>query len=258
MSFTLGVVPYLNALPLYRTLEMGGSVEVLRSVPAQLSQQLASAQCDVALIPIVEHFRGVGEGVISDSCIGSNGAVRSVLLFTRAPMRAISSVAVDTSSRTSVALLRVLLVDGYGVQPRFVEHPPDLEAMLAAHDAALLIGDNALEAVENATRNAIGILDLGAIWTKKVAQKPFVYAAWVTRRGLDEERAQELGAVLNTARDEGLQRLSEIVATNPIPSRLSNAQIEDYLRHAVEFHLTPEHRAGMEEFRRRCEAHGLL
>jgi chorismate dehydratase len=116
----LGVVPYLNALPLYHTLLASTQVQVVRAVPSQLAPQLARGECDVALIPIVEHFRGVGETVISDACIGSSQAVRSVLLFHRVPLQEITSVAVDTSSRTSVALLRIVLRRRLSVAPTFV------------------------------------------------------------------------------------------------------------------------------------------
>jgi len=255
---TLGVVPYLNALPLYRTLETSGAVQLRRVVPSQLAPYLASGECDAALIPIVDHFRGAGAAVISDACIGSNGPVRSVLLFARQPTRHIKSVAVDTSSHTSVALLRVILADGYGIQPPFVEHAPDLSAMLETHDAALLIGDNALEAVPEATRAGLAILDLGAAWTLKLTRKPFVYAAWVTRRGLTRDASGELSTLLSEARDAGLQDLEGIVRANPIPTRLEPEQVEDYLRHAVNFYFTDEARAGMEEFRQRCFKHGLI
>lgn len=256
--FTLGVVNYLNALPLYRTLEMSGTARFIRFVPAQLTPRLAAGECDAALIPIVDYLRGVGSQVISNGCIGSSRAVRSVLMFTRRPIPDISSVAVDTSSHTSVALLRVILADGYGIKPPFIEHKPNLEAMLDRHDAALLIGDKALEATPIAQKQGINILDLGTAWTEQVAHKPFVYAAWITRKGLEPERCEQLGAMLNAARDEGLRTLPDIVQHNPVETRLTPTQIEDYLRHAIEFFLTDAHRAGIEEFRRRCQAHDLL
>ncbi|MDQ3814689.1 MAG: menaquinone biosynthesis protein [Armatimonadota bacterium] len=256
--FTLGVVPYLNALPLYRTLETSGAARLIRAVPSRLAPYLASGGCDVALIPIVDHFRGAGAAVISNACIGSNGPVRSVLLFSRVPVTEIKSVAIDTSSHTSVALLRVILGDGYHVQPAFVDHAPDLHAMLEQHDAALLIGDKALEATEEATRVGTAIIDLGAAWTFKLTKKPFVYAAWVTRPGLSAEASEELAALLSWARDKGVAHLSELVKNSPVQTRLTPEQVEDYLSHAVDYYLTPAHRAGMEIFRLRCVKYGLV
>jgi chorismate dehydratase len=284
MTFTLGIVPYLNALPLYHTLHEDGTgqdgaaqspqssaanVKLVRAVPSQLAPMLSRGECDVALIPIVEHFRGVGERIVSDACIGSSGVVRSVLLFSRLAPQDIRRVAIDASSRTSVALLRVVLRDGYGVAPEFVEHAPDRCAMLKHADAALLIGDNALEAAaapeddrerdnseRDAENNPITILDLGEEWTR-LTGLPFVYAAWVARHHLSDEAARELAALLDTARDAGRELLTEIARANSNP-QLSSALIESYLRDAINHHMTASHRAGLEEFRRRCAAHQLL
>lgn len=256
--YTLGVVDYLNALPLYRTLETAGTARFIRAVPSLLTPRLAAGECDAALIPIVDHLRGVGGQIISDACIGSSGNVRSVLMFHRVPVAQIKSVAVDTSSHSSVALLRIILADGYGIRPPFVEQRPDLPAMLESHEAALLIGDKALEAAQAVDGSEIQILDLATAWMERVARKPFVFAAWVARDGLAPANCEELGAMLSAARDEGLRNLPEVVRQNPIATRLNPAQVEDYLRHAIEFHLTDAHRAGLEEFRQRCQAHNLL
>jgi chorismate dehydratase len=251
----LGAVPYLNALPLYHTLLTSTDIQVMCAVPSQLAPQLARGECDVALIPVVEHFRGVGETVISDACIGSSQAVRSVLLFHRVPLQEITSVAVDTSSRTSVALLRIVLQDGYDTVPAFVEHAPDFASMLQSQHAALLIGDNALKATPQAQQTGVAILDLGLAW-RQITGLPFVYAAWVARRGLESKAQTELATLLNRARDEGMHHIAEIA--RGAESEVPTATIESYLREAIEYSLTPQHRAGMEEFKRRCLAKGLV
>lgn len=276
MTFVLGVVPYLNALPLYHTLNADSDgrnsapqsptadVKLIRAVPSQLAPMLARGECDVALIPIVEHFRGVGERIISDACVGSSGPVRSVLLFSRLAPQDIRRVAIDASSRTSVALLRVVLRDSYSIAPEFIAHAPNHRAMLKHADAALLIGDNALEAAaalrdnsgRDAENNSITVLDLGEEWTR-LTGLPFVYAAWVARHNLSDEAARELAALLNTARDEGCRLLPEIARAHSNP-QLSSALIESYLRDAINHRLSTPHLAGLEEFRRRCAVHELL
>jgi len=256
--YTLGVVDYLNALPLYRTLEQSGAVKIIRAVPSQLGEPLLRGDCDAALVPIVDHFRGIGSALISDACIGSSGPVRSVLMFSNVPVHEIRSVAADTSSHTSVALLRVILADGYNVQPALVDHAPNLTAMLSQHDAALLIGDRALEAMAPARRDGINIFDLGAAWTLAIARKPFVFAAWAVRKGMGAEETDDLSRLLSQARDEGVRNLHQIVAENPVRTSLSAVEVEDYLAHAVDFVLTPQHAAGMEEFRLRCRKHNLV
>lgn len=248
---TLGSVPYLNALPLYRPLESSGVARIIRVVPARLGVHLQNGECAAALLPIVDHFRDPQSFLVSDACIGSNGAVRSVLLFTKKAPRDIESVAADTSSHTSVALLRVLLADAFKAQPPFIDHVPELEQMLQAHDAALIIGDNALEAAQNPP-HGVEILDLGDCW-KQLTGLPFVFAAWIAR-----QKTENLDDLLSQTRDEGEKNLTQIVGENPIPTQLSSAIIEDYLRHAVTFHLNESHRAGLEEFRKRCKQHKLI
>ena len=248
---TLGSVSYLNALPLYRPLETSGKARIIRVVPARLGIHLQNGDCAAALLPIVDHFRDPQSFLVSDACIGSDGAVRSVLLFTKKAPRDIKSVAADTSSHTSVALLRVLLADVFNARPPFVDHAPNIEAMLQAHDAALIIGDNALEAAQNPPHGT-EIIDLGAQW-KQLTGLPFVFAAWIAR-----EKTENLDELLSQTRDEGEENLPQIVAENPISTRLAPNQIEDYLRHAVTFHLNEAHRAGLDEFKKRCKRHELI
>lgn len=253
---TLGSVPYLNALPLYRTLETTDAARIIRVVPAQLEKHLQNGDCVAALCPIVDHFRDPQSYLVSDACIGSDGAVRSVLIFTKVAPEHIRTLAADTSSHTSVALSHVLLADAFGVRPTFHDHAPQLGQMLAAHDAALIIGDPALEAVQNPPQG-VQVLDLGAEW-KKMTGLPFVFAAWLSRGESQQTVPADLGEILSAARDEGEAKLPQVVAANPIPTRLSPAQIEDYLRHAVTFHLDEAHRAGLNEFRARCAKHDLI
>jgi chorismate dehydratase len=256
---TLGVVSYLNALPLYRTLEASGQVKVLRAVPALLAQMLENRECDAAIMPVVDYFRGTGSQIISDACIGTKpekgGIVQSVLLFHKTPLHEVQTVAADTSSHSSVALTRVLLGDVHGITPPFYDHAPNLPAMLEAHDAAVIIGDAALEAARD--HADVPVVDLGAAWMAHTGL-PFVFAAWIARDDLEQDAARELGALLNAARDEGEADIAGIVANKPFPSSLSDAQIEDYLQNAVEFHISPDHRAAIERFRARCTHYNLL
>lgn len=254
--FKLGTVPYLNAQPLHRTLQSRTDIEIVGAVPVLLAPQLAAGECDVALIPVVEYFRGVGEEIISNAAICSSEEVRSVLVFHRTPVEEIRTMAIDQSSRTSVAMQHVILADAYGIMPERGVLSPDFNAMMQNHDAALLIGDPALEARPLAQEQGIEILDLGAAWTK-LTGLPFVYAAWVARRGLETEKKDELAALLNQARDEGIELIADIAADNPTHINISAADIESYLTFAIEHTMTDSHVAGLTEFRRRCILHGL-
>ncbi len=253
MKFRLGVVPYLNALPLHWTLGQSRAVEIVRAVPSKLAGLLENGEFDAALLPVVDHLRGVGDGLLGDAIIGATGQVRSVLLFSRVPIEKIESIAADTSSHTSVALLKVLFDGFFGQIPPFFDHAPNLAAMLETHDAALLIGDPALEAAQNP--GDLMVWDLASAW-RELTGLPFVFAAWTARNGL--KNRGELENLLNQARDEGVTRIAEIVAQNPLKTGLPPRVVESYLKDAIQFWLTGAHHDGLEEFRRRCAALQLL
>jgi len=254
--FTLGVVSYLNALPLYRTLEASGKVDVIPVLPSKLAELLDAGKVDAAMMPIIDHLRGVGDGIVGNACIGATGAVRSVRMHANVAPERITAVAADTSSHTSVALLHILLKDLYNIEPRFVDHKPNLDRMLQSCDAALIIGDTALEIAESPVKSTF-MLDLAEGW-QQLTGLSFVFAAWIARRGLSSSQKSELSELLNSARDDGLANLKKIVEENIIPTAMSKAQIEEYLRHSIEFTITPAHQAGIEEFARRATSHQLV
>ncbi|HEX8550401.1 MAG TPA: menaquinone biosynthesis protein [Abditibacteriaceae bacterium] len=254
MSFKLAAVSYRNALPLLFGLE--AHCEIVRAVPSQLSPLLRAGACDAALLPVVGWFRGAGEEIVSDACIGATGDVRSVLLFHRGPVDALKNIALDSSSRTSVALLHIVLHDLYGVSPNLTVLSPDLKEMLHQNDGALLIGDAALEARAHSEASGAEILDLGEAW-QRLTGLPFVFAAWITRRGLLTEETASLSATLASARNAGLQNLDALARAGETPT-LSADELRRYFSDSIDYVITDAHRAGLEEFRRRCVAHNLV
>lgn len=253
--FTIGTVSYLNSVPLVAPLEDSGQT-IVRAVPSVLAPMLDRGECDVALIPVVEWFRGVGEHLISDACIASSREVRSVLIFHRGAVENIKRIALDQSSRTSVALTQIVLQDLYGVSPETSVLSPDLATMLEHNDGALLIGDAALIARDQCEALGAQILDLGAAWTQ-LTGLPFVYAAWISRKGLAAADEDELAKELNAARDAGLARIDEL-AQEFGTAEIRAGTIRSYYSEAIEYRLTAAHRAGLDEFRRRCATHGLV
>jgi len=253
--FRIGTVSYLNAVPLVAPLEASGHT-IIRAVPSLLAPMLDRDECDVALIPVIEWFRGVGAHMISDACIASSRQVRSVLLFHRGPVEAVRRIALDHSSRTSVALTKIVLQDLYGIAPESSVLSPDLARMLEHNDGALLIGDAALIARDQCEALGAEILDLGAAWTQ-LTGLPFVYAAWISRRELPQAAEEELAAALNAARDAGLQQI-DALARELGTAEIDAGTIRAYFSEAIEYRLTETHRAGLDEFRHRCGAHGLI
>ena len=210
----LGAVGYLNARPLVYGLDRAPEFSLRFDVPSRCAALLHEGQIDVGLIPSIEylhHPQGRAAGgyrIVPDLAIASRGPVASVAIYTTKPIADVRSIAMDTSSRTSVALVRVLCARAFHIHPEVHPCPPDLRAMLIGADAALIIGDNALFMEAGVAQLALEKIDLGDAWTKMTGL-PFVYAFWAGRPGA--LTASQVAA-LQVARDNGVARASEIAA----------------------------------------------
>jgi chorismate dehydratase len=242
MPVRVGAVSYLNARPLVRGLErFPGRFDLRFDLPSRCASLLHSGEIDLGLIPSIEYLAGdyrvvPGIGVVSD------GAVASVAMFTRVPVARIRSLALDTSSRTSVALIKVLCARYFRIAPVFVSAGPDLGAMVAEADAALLIGEPALLA----QYRLLGLekIDLGSAW-KEMTGLPFVYAFWAGSPGI--LTAADV-RVLQTARDEG-RRASDDVAARYFAGEPDKQAIgAAYLRNCIQYHVGERERLAVERF----------
>lgn len=252
MSVRIGAVGYLNARPLTWALDRDPARWTIRyDLPAVCAALLQAGQVDLGLTPSIEYLHAPDYRFVPGIAIGSRGAVTSVALYSTKPMADVRTIALDTSSRTSVALTRVLCHDWFKIAPEFVPQGPGLEAMTATHDAALLIGDPALEA----DADALGLLkvDLGETWLEMTGL-PFVYAAWTGRAG-----AVSAGDVqaLQAARDEGLAHIETIAAEYAANDPGRTARAAAYLRDNVRYGLGPDEAAGLQLFLNRAAALGL-
>jgi chorismate dehydratase len=239
------VVAYLNAVPLVHGVEADPRFEILRDVPSRIADALHAGGIDLGVIPSIEYAAG-DYAIVPAVAIASRGPVRSVSLFHRRPLASVRRVALDSSSRTSAALLRILLRDRLGRDPEYVVMPPSLPEMLAAADAALLIGDRALYFEGPESR-----LDLGQEWTERTGL-PFVWAFWAGRR--EAARPSDV-ARLQAALAAGLQALPAIASTyNGNRAGLN----EDYLRRHIVYRLDEAESAGLNEFYKRAFGLGLI
>jgi len=245
----LGGITYLNAQPLLWGLAGHPEVELQTDLPSRMADYLAQGKVEAAIVPVVECLRG-GLSILPGPCIGSEGKVGSVLLFLGRPLEQVSRVALDESSRTSAALARVLL-SGWGRDCWYVQSRPGLEAMLTRANAALMIGDPALQEVARTQRPA---LDLGEEWTK-LSGLPFVYAVWAARPGYDWGPARE---VLAGALEQGLAHREEIAALAAARLKLPEAVCREYISARIQYRMTERYLAGLAEFGRRCRALGLV
>jgi chorismate dehydratase len=248
VSLRLGVVPYLNVAPIVHGLAGDERFLLVRDVPSRIAERLHAGEIDVGMIPSIEYAAGE-YAIVPGIAIGSRGPVRSVSLFHRVPLERVRRVALDASSRTSAALLKVLLRERLGREPEYATAPPSVTAMLDEADAALVIGDPALYFDGDVPR-----LDLGAEW-QALTGLPFVYAFWAGRPGVLEP--SDVTRLQDSLR-AGLRELPRIAAQYNGHGAGRFAENEAYLRSNIAYGLGDEEVAGLREFYRRAHAAGLI
>jgi chorismate dehydratase len=210
-------------------------------VPAKCAELLHENKVDLGLIPAIEYLRG-DYTIVPDVAIASDGDVATVAVFTRKPMHLVETIALDLSSRTSVALTRILCAKRWGISPKFTPAEPDLEAMLQRADAALVIGDPAFDIVPG--KHQVTKVDLGGEW-KALTGLPFVYAMWVGRPGV---ASAEQCRLLQEARDRGLANLPAIAKLAGGGNGADEQKALAYLRDNLKFRLGESEQAGLRRF----------
>jgi len=255
----IGAVSYLNTKPLIHTLadRLGDQGCLTLDLPSRLSQDLAAGRLDVALIPSVEFFRGNGYQVISDAAIACRGPVWSVRLLSRVQVPEISRLALDEGSRTSAAMVRVLLWEMHRLRPETTPLEIDQSPEEVDADAILLIGDRAMHPAQGVYRE---IWDLGDRWCRWT-ELPFVFARWVARPGIEWAGKLDfaaLSSMLEASRDAGLHSLEDIAARESASHGLTKEDLHRYFAENLHFRLGPGERTGLETFRLRAAELGLI
>ncbi len=248
----LGAVSYLNVRPLVAGLTTTPGVSLRFDVPSLCARLLADGDIDLGMVPSITYLDRPGDRIVPDVCIGSEGPVASVALFSRKPLDEIHSIALDSSSRTSAMLTRVLCARRFHITPTFVPHGPDLESMLAVADAALLIGDPALFLDLEAHR-AIKI-DLGAEWTNMTGL-PFVWAFWSGRPNAADASVTR---VLNAAAAAGQADLDAVANAYCADDHQRQPIARRYLREHMRYALDARAIQGLETYYREAAALGLV
>ena len=205
----VGAVSYLNTKPLIYGLDlemMKEQAELIIDYPSKIASMLLKDEIDVGLVPVAIIPEMKEYHIVSDYCIGSVGAVASVCLFSEVPLDKIETVLLDYQSRTSVALLKVLIRNFWKINVDFEETSGDYQSQILGTKAGLVIGDRALQQ----RKISPFIFDLGLEW-KKFTGLPFVFAAWVSNKKLDGNFISEF----NEANAFGLNRIEEVVQANP-------------------------------------------
>ena len=263
----ISAISFLNTAPLMwdfehpeqAGLKLGASFEFAYTVPSQCAQQLADGTADIGIIPSITYATIPNLAVLPDVAIASKHAVRSILLVLNKPLDQVRTVALDTSSRTSVALTKILFAKffpGPGAR-EYLAMEPDLDRMLPAADAALLIGDKALQV----DRTKYPALDLAEEW-RRFTGKPFVFAFWAIRLGALSQGppAYEIAEILSRSRDHGLEPANVALIARDWAPRLGLGEslLRSYLTENIHYTLDPDNSEGLDLFYSYAEELGLI
>jgi chorismate dehydratase len=253
---TVGCVSFLNARPLIDGLEEESGVRLLSDVPSRLLEVLLSRQASVALCPTID-YQSAPERlcVVPVGAIGSEATTMTVRVFSRQPFAGIDRMAVDADSRTSVALLQVVLHELYRIRPSLTSfnHHTAPTQFGAETDALLLIGDKVVASSPDPDQFPHQ-LDLGEAW-HQITGLPFVFATWMTPLGTD---LGELPRLLRRRRDLNRGRIREIVLSCAAEHGWTADLAELYLGSLLRYELGQRELKGMTVFWERCHELGLI
>ena len=269
----ISAISYLNTAPLmwdFEHGEAGSEFDPSYTLPSACARALEAGTADIGIIPAAAYAQVPGLMVLPGVAIASRRPVRSILLVSRVPVEKIRTVALDTSSMTSVALTKILFEKWLGGGRTFTSMAPNIEQMLVDHDAGLLIGDPALQI----DRSRHHTLDLAEEWIRHTG-KPFVFAFWAVRKealcGESRPRlsaarsdahlpARDLATIFQQSRDHGLEPVSLVHITREWAPRLGlkESDLHSYLTENIYYHLDAPCLEGLQLFYRYAAEIGAL
>ncbi len=257
----ISAISFLNTAPLMWDFEHGDAARnfaIEYTIPSACAAALAANQADIGIIPAVTYAEIPRLVILPNIAIAAKDRVRSILLVSKKPIEEVQTVATDSSSRTSVVLLQVLFTKFLGGHREFTPHPPSIGAMLRQHDAALLIGDAALQVPAD---SGFYLYDLSHEWHERTG-KPFVFAFWAVRLdALDRlPPGLDLAEVFQRSRDHGLQPENVVTIANEWSPKLalSPTYILDYLTNNIHYYLDRENHSGLQLFLQYAQELGLI
>ena len=251
-NLRISVVQYLNSVPLIWGMLHGpqrGKHELQFATPAHCADAVRDGTADIGIIPAIEYHRIERLQIISGISIASKSRVRSVLLLSKLPIEKIQSVAVDTSSRTSAAFLRILLGKFYSLKVNFIPSAPRPDEMLSLADSALVIGDPAFT-----YRGSAEVYDLAAEW-KKFTGLPFVFAFWAGRA---DQNLSLYRKDFEESRQFGLAHIDDIAAEYAVKLYTDPADVKVYLTENIDYSLDEENCRGLRLFFKLASEAGVI
>ena len=263
-SLRISIVQYLNTAPLVRGFTHGplrGKYDLSFTVPSRCAEALRSGAVDIAIIPAIEYQRSDELVVLPDLSISSKKTVRSLLLIAKKPLREVRKVALNKSSRSTQALTRILCEKSWEIRPEFFEAEPELDAMLENADAALLIGDPALEFSLNpagfgnlAGGRKLDVYDMVEEW-RGLTNLPAVLAVWACRPGV---ATAEVVRDFQTSLKYGMAHLDDICEEATAEMKLPAGELRRYLVENINFSLDRENLLGLRRYYELAAELGIL
>jgi chorismate dehydratase len=241
-------VSYLNTSPLVWGLEqtaLGEHVSLDYALPSECADRVRDGAADLGILPVIEIERQ-GLEWLPGTGIACRGPVRSILLISKVPLNKVRTLAADTGSRTSVILARILLAERFGAEPLAVPMRANLDAMLAEADAALIIGDPALQLDPVELRRHYEVLDLGEEWTGYTGES-MIFALWSGKRDWMTPRLED---VFRQSCRYGMDHLDEVVAHECPPRNIPIELGKQYLTKHVALELNDRDYEGMKLYLR--------
>lgn len=251
-ALRLSVVQYLNTVPLIWGMlhgEQRGKFDLRLTVPSGCADAIARREADVGIVPSIEYQRLDGLQILPGMSIASKFEVKSVLLLSKMPLAQVQTIALDESSRTSAALVRILMQKFYSRQVTFAPAAPQPEQMLQVADAALLIGDPAL----NYAGPPVQVFDLAQEW-RKFTGLPFVFAVWM---GHADQSLSAHRAEFTASLDFGLAHIDDIASEYAPRLGMTQEAVKVYLTRNIDYSLDEENLEGLKLFYRLAHEVGL-
>ena len=255
----ISAISYLNTAPLmwdFEHGEAGKQFNISYTIPSRCAAELDEGTADIGIIPSFAYAKIPKLRILPGIAIASKRPVRSILLVSKKPIEEIQSVALDQSSLTSVALVGILFQKYWRGRPRkFTSHAPNLDSMLLASDAALLIGDPALRV----DRSRYKTWDLAEEWIAFTG-KPFVFAFWAVREDAQRNSQLDLAAIFQESRDHGLEpaHVMQIAQAWAPKLGISEEDARVYLTSNIHYFLDDDCLDGLQLFYQYAHQCGLL
>jgi len=241
----ISAVSYLNSLPFVYGLKhspLANDCDISLDTPSVCADKLISGKVDIGLIPIAAIQQVPHAKIISDYCIGSNGEVRTVCLYSEVPLDKIKTILLDYQSRTSVLLAKILVHEYWKINPEFVDAKKGFEKKIKGTTAGVVIGDRTFYSIPGSLYKLIAIYDLSNQW-KNFTGLPFVFACWVTNKKLPATFVSEF----NNALENGLNNIDKTLKEFP-PSVISKAAAKKYLTENINYDFDTEKKKAMKLF----------